>query len=155
MQINVAVKCLKPDVLSQTDAVEDFICEVNAMHSLDHQNLIRLYGVVLTHPMKMVAHTQNAAHRGEDSPNVSGENIDLCEYVSDSHVRMTSQCVLICVWHLQAFCVLSVVRGWRKAGRNRKGGERVYFGRKRAAGIFCLFDTALTVGAPNSLGATS
>ncbi|KTF74629.1 hypothetical protein cypCar_00046246 [Cyprinus carpio] len=24
------------------------------MHSLDHQNLIRLYGVVLTHPMKMV-----------------------------------------------------------------------------------------------------
>uniref|UniRef100_A0A3Q2XAC1 Activated CDC42 kinase 1 n=1 Tax=Hippocampus comes TaxID=109280 RepID=A0A3Q2XAC1_HIPCM len=52
--INVAVKCLKPDVLSQPDALEDFICEVNAMHSLDHQNLIRLYGVVLTHPMKMV-----------------------------------------------------------------------------------------------------
>ncbi|XP_051943567.1 tyrosine kinase, non-receptor, 2b isoform X2 [Hippocampus zosterae] len=52
--INVAVKCLKPDVLGQPDALEDFICEVNAMHSLDHQNLIRLYGVVLTHPMKMV-----------------------------------------------------------------------------------------------------
>ncbi|XP_061652640.1 tyrosine kinase, non-receptor, 2b isoform X5 [Phyllopteryx taeniolatus] len=52
--INVAVKCLKTDVLSQPDALEDFICEVNAMHSLDHQNLIRLYGVVLTHPMKMV-----------------------------------------------------------------------------------------------------
>ncbi|XP_061550791.1 activated CDC42 kinase 1-like isoform X10 [Phycodurus eques] len=52
--INVAVKCLKTDVLSQPDSLEDFISEVNAMHSLDHQNLIRLYGVVLTHPMKMV-----------------------------------------------------------------------------------------------------
>ncbi|XP_047223670.1 tyrosine kinase, non-receptor, 2b isoform X3 [Girardinichthys multiradiatus] len=52
--LKVAVKCLKTDVLSQPDALEDFICEVNAMHSLDHHNLIRLYGVVLTHPMKMV-----------------------------------------------------------------------------------------------------
>ncbi|XP_076837618.1 tyrosine kinase, non-receptor, 2b isoform X2 [Brachyhypopomus gauderio] len=52
--MNVAVKCLKTDVLSQPDALDDFICEVNAMHSLHHQNLIRLYGVVLTHPMKMV-----------------------------------------------------------------------------------------------------
>uniref|UniRef100_A0A8C1Z7I8 Activated CDC42 kinase 1 n=1 Tax=Cyprinus carpio TaxID=7962 RepID=A0A8C1Z7I8_CYPCA len=52
--LNVAVKCLKTDVLNQPDALDDFICEVNAMHSLDHQNLIRLYGVVLTHPMKMV-----------------------------------------------------------------------------------------------------
>lgn len=57
LQLNVAVKCLKTDVLSQPDALEDFICEVNAMHSLDHQNLIRLYGVVLTHPMKMVVQT--------------------------------------------------------------------------------------------------
>lgn len=54
----MAVKCLKTDVLTQPDALEDFICEVNAMHSLDHQNLIRLYGVVLTHPMKMVVDTQ-------------------------------------------------------------------------------------------------
>ncbi|KAJ8396786.1 hypothetical protein AAFF_G00013850 [Aldrovandia affinis] len=52
--LSVAVKCLKSDVLSQPDALDDFIREVNAMHSLDHQNLIRLYGVVLTHPMKMV-----------------------------------------------------------------------------------------------------
>lgn len=57
-QLNVAVKCLKTDVLSQPDALEDFICEVNAMHSLDHQNLIRLYGVVLTQPMKMVVDTE-------------------------------------------------------------------------------------------------
>ncbi|XP_078062780.1 tyrosine kinase, non-receptor, 2b isoform X5 [Mustelus asterias] len=52
--MNVAVKCLKTDVLNQPDALDDFIREVNAMHSLDHLNLIRLYGVVLTHPMKMV-----------------------------------------------------------------------------------------------------
>ncbi|XP_041420705.1 activated CDC42 kinase 1 isoform X1 [Xenopus laevis] len=51
---NVAVKCLKTDVLTQPDVLDDFIREVNAMHSLDHINLIRLYGVVLTHPMKMV-----------------------------------------------------------------------------------------------------
>lgn len=48
------MKCLKPDVLSQPEAMDDFIREVNAMHSLDHRNLIRLYGVVLTPPMKMV-----------------------------------------------------------------------------------------------------
>lgn len=58
------MKCLKTDVLSQPDALEDFICEVNAMHSLDHQNLIRLYGVVLTHPMKMVVDTQKLTHTG-------------------------------------------------------------------------------------------
>uniref|UniRef100_A0AAR2JCC2 Activated CDC42 kinase 1 n=1 Tax=Pygocentrus nattereri TaxID=42514 RepID=A0AAR2JCC2_PYGNA len=52
--LNVAVKCLKNDLLDQTESLDDFIQEVNAMHSLDHQNLIRLYGVVLTHPMKMV-----------------------------------------------------------------------------------------------------
>nr|XP_033814230.1 activated CDC42 kinase 1 isoform X3 [Geotrypetes seraphini] len=52
--VNVAVKCLKTDVLSQPDALDDFIREVNAMHFLDHVNLIRLYGIVLTHPMKMV-----------------------------------------------------------------------------------------------------
>ncbi|XP_067417186.1 activated CDC42 kinase 1 isoform X2 [Emydura macquarii macquarii] len=52
--LSVAVKCLKTDVLSQPEALDDFIREVNAMHSLDHPNLIRLYGVVLTPPMKMV-----------------------------------------------------------------------------------------------------
>ncbi|XP_053243299.1 activated CDC42 kinase 1 isoform X3 [Podarcis raffonei] len=52
--LNVAVKCLKTDVLSQPEALDDFIREVNAMHSLDHLNLIRLYGVVLSNPMKMV-----------------------------------------------------------------------------------------------------
>lgn len=54
-QLTVAVKCLKTDVLSQPEALDDFIREVNAMHSLDHCNLIRLYGVVLSPPMKMVS----------------------------------------------------------------------------------------------------
>ncbi|XP_063730115.1 activated CDC42 kinase 1 isoform X2 [Eleginops maclovinus] len=51
--LSVAVKCLKASVLDP-DALDDFIREVNAMHSLSHQNLIRLYGIVLTQPMKMV-----------------------------------------------------------------------------------------------------
>uniref|UniRef100_A0A8C5SFG8 non-specific protein-tyrosine kinase n=1 Tax=Laticauda laticaudata TaxID=8630 RepID=A0A8C5SFG8_LATLA len=52
--LNVAVKCLKTDALNQPEALDDFIREANAMHSLDHVNLIRLYGVVLSNPMKMV-----------------------------------------------------------------------------------------------------
>lgn len=52
-QLSVAVKCLKAGVLD-SDGLDDFIREVNAMHSLSHQNLISLYGVVLTQPMKMV-----------------------------------------------------------------------------------------------------
>nr|XP_046227823.1 activated CDC42 kinase 1 isoform X2 [Scatophagus argus] len=51
--LSVAVKCLKASVLD-SDGLDDFIREVNAMHSLSHQNLIRLHGVVLTQPMKMV-----------------------------------------------------------------------------------------------------
>nr|XP_022915939.1 uncharacterized protein LOC111425880 [Onthophagus taurus]XP_022915940.1 uncharacterized protein LOC111425880 [Onthophagus taurus]XP_022915941.1 uncharacterized protein LOC111425880 [Onthophagus taurus]XP_022915942.1 uncharacterized protein LOC111425880 [Onthophagus taurus] len=50
----VAVKILKADTLSQPGILEDFIREVQAMHSLTHVNLIRLYGVVLTQPMMMV-----------------------------------------------------------------------------------------------------
>uniref|UniRef100_A0A7N6AHH9 Non-specific protein-tyrosine kinase n=1 Tax=Anabas testudineus TaxID=64144 RepID=A0A7N6AHH9_ANATE len=52
--LSVAVKCLKAGVLD-SDGLDDFIREVNAMHSLSHQNLIRLHGIVLTQPMKMVA----------------------------------------------------------------------------------------------------
>jgi len=42
-------------VLSQPGAFDDFVKEVNAMHILDHPNLIRLYGVVLTSPLMMVS----------------------------------------------------------------------------------------------------
>ncbi|XP_056155275.1 activated CDC42 kinase 1 [Lampris incognitus] len=51
--LSVAVKCLKGGVLD-SEGLDNFIREVNAMHSLNHQNLIRLHGIVLTQPMKMV-----------------------------------------------------------------------------------------------------
>ncbi|KAK7794773.1 hypothetical protein R5R35_004117 [Gryllus longicercus] len=50
----VAVKVLKQDAITQPGIFEDFVREVQAMHALDHQNLIRLYGVVLSQPMMMI-----------------------------------------------------------------------------------------------------
>ncbi|XP_025835458.1 activated CDC42 kinase 1 isoform X2 [Agrilus planipennis] len=50
----VAVKVLKADALAQPGIFDDFIKEVQAMHSLKHHNLIKLYGVVLSQPMMMV-----------------------------------------------------------------------------------------------------
>ena len=50
----VAVKILRNDALAQPGAFEDFVKEVNAMHHLDHTNLIRLYGIVLSTPLMMV-----------------------------------------------------------------------------------------------------
>ncbi|XP_005172355.2 non-receptor tyrosine-protein kinase TNK1 isoform X1 [Danio rerio] len=47
----VAVKTLRS---GQVDLVSDFLQEVTSMQSLDHPNIIHLYGVVLTHPLKMV-----------------------------------------------------------------------------------------------------
>lgn len=53
-RVQVAVKVLKADNLNQPGVIEDFFREVQAMHSIDHHNLIRLYGVVLSQPMMMV-----------------------------------------------------------------------------------------------------
>ncbi|CAC5362937.1 TNK2 [Mytilus coruscus] len=50
----VAVKILRKDVLALPGAFEDFVKEVNAMHTLSHPNLIRLYGIVLSTPLMMV-----------------------------------------------------------------------------------------------------
>ena len=50
----VAAKILKQDALAQPGAFEDFVKECTAMHALDHENLIRLYGIVLSQPMMMV-----------------------------------------------------------------------------------------------------
>ncbi|XP_059211114.1 non-receptor tyrosine-protein kinase TNK1 [Centropristis striata] len=50
----VAVKSLKSSLSRQTDTLTDFLQEVTTMQSLDHQHIIRLYGVVLTQPLKMV-----------------------------------------------------------------------------------------------------
>lgn len=54
LQKKVAVKVLRADALSQPGAFEDFVKEVNAMHSLNHPNLIQLYGIVLSSPLMMV-----------------------------------------------------------------------------------------------------
>lgn len=53
-QLTVAVKTLRNSVSRQTDTLTDFLQEVTTMQSLDHPNIIRLYGVVLTQPLKMV-----------------------------------------------------------------------------------------------------
>ncbi|XP_026481333.1 serine/threonine-protein kinase PLK4-like [Ctenocephalides felis] len=53
--IQVAVKVLKGDILSQPGVIDDFFKEVQAMHILNHPNLIRLHGVVLSSPMMMIA----------------------------------------------------------------------------------------------------
>jgi activated CDC42 kinase 1 len=39
--VPVAVKVLKQDALCQPGAFEDFVKEVQAMHQLDHPNIIR------------------------------------------------------------------------------------------------------------------
>ncbi|KAG8536931.1 hypothetical protein GDO81_025411 [Engystomops pustulosus] len=52
--VNVAVKSLRTDAGSDPDALLDFLQEVNSMYALDHPHLIRLYGVVLAQPLKMV-----------------------------------------------------------------------------------------------------
>lgn len=53
-QVPVAVKSLRGSRSSQTETLSDFLQEVSTMQSLDHPNIIRLYGVVLTQPLKMV-----------------------------------------------------------------------------------------------------
>ena len=50
----IAAKVLKQDTLTQPGVFEDFVKEVQSMHALDHENLIRLYGIVLTQPMMMI-----------------------------------------------------------------------------------------------------
>lgn len=79
----MAVKCLKASVLD-SDGLDDFIREVNAMHSLSHQNLIRLYGIVLTQPMKMV----NLSH----THTCSLKDFNQCDVIH------TNMCVFVCRW---------------------------------------------------------
>ncbi len=51
--MQVAVKVLKSETLS-SHIIEDFFKEVQAMHNLNHPNLIRLFGVVLAQPTMMM-----------------------------------------------------------------------------------------------------
>lgn len=48
------MKSLRNSLSRQTEMLTDFLQEVTTMQSLDHPNIIRLYGVVLTQPLKMV-----------------------------------------------------------------------------------------------------
>uniref|UniRef100_A0A8C1YMB4 Tyrosine kinase, non-receptor, 1 n=1 Tax=Cyprinus carpio TaxID=7962 RepID=A0A8C1YMB4_CYPCA len=50
----VAVKTLRGGGSRYGDVVTEFLQEASTMQSLDHPNIIHLYGVVLTHPLKMV-----------------------------------------------------------------------------------------------------
>lgn len=52
--LQVAVKSLRGNTSRQAETLKDFLQEVTTMQSLDHPNIIRLYGVVLTQPLKMV-----------------------------------------------------------------------------------------------------
>lgn len=61
-QVQVAVKILRQDVISNSGALEDFIREVHLMHRIDHKHLIRLYGIVMSSPMMMVSRGGGAAH---------------------------------------------------------------------------------------------
>lgn len=49
------MKTLRTNMSREADLVTDFLQEVTVMQSLDHPNIIRLYGVVLTQPLKMVS----------------------------------------------------------------------------------------------------
>lgn len=57
-RIEVALKILKNDLISSPSnphtSFDEFIKEINIMHKLNHPNLIKLYGVVLSSPMMMV-----------------------------------------------------------------------------------------------------
>ncbi|XP_077598177.1 non-receptor tyrosine-protein kinase TNK1 [Stigmatopora nigra] len=52
--IPVAVKSLRNSMSRHPETLTDFLQEVTGMQSLDHPHIIRLYGVVLTQPLKMV-----------------------------------------------------------------------------------------------------
>uniref|UniRef100_A0A6G1SET1 Activated CDC42 kinase 1 n=1 Tax=Aceria tosichella TaxID=561515 RepID=A0A6G1SET1_9ACAR len=53
--VEVALKILKKDIMSEPGAsFNDFVKEISVMHQLNHPNIIKLYGVVLSSPMMMV-----------------------------------------------------------------------------------------------------
>nr|XP_042702843.1 non-receptor tyrosine-protein kinase TNK1 [Chrysemys picta bellii] len=56
--LSVAVKSLRSDVSTDPLALVDFLNEVNTMSTLDHPHLLRLHGVVLSQPLKMVSRAQ-------------------------------------------------------------------------------------------------
>ena len=45
LQVQVAIKCLAKEKMQH--AMADFLKEASIMHSIDHEHIVRLYGVVL------------------------------------------------------------------------------------------------------------
>ncbi|XP_078725643.1 activated CDC42 kinase 1-like [Lampetra fluviatilis] len=52
---SVAVTLLPPSAVSHADDLAAFIAHVNALRTLEHPNVLRFYGVVLTQPLTMVS----------------------------------------------------------------------------------------------------
>lgn len=53
--VEVALKILRKDVMDEPGAsFNDFVKEISVMHQLNHPNIIKLYGIVLSSPMMMV-----------------------------------------------------------------------------------------------------
>lgn len=53
--VEVALKILKKDVVAEPGAsFNDFVKEISVMHQLNHPNIIKLFGIVLSSPMMMV-----------------------------------------------------------------------------------------------------
>lgn len=52
--VSVAVKVLKADALTQPGVLDDFIKEVQAMHQLDHPQLIRSAGSCCEQPIVLL-----------------------------------------------------------------------------------------------------
>jgi len=53
--VEVALKILRKDVITDPSAsFNEFVKEISVMHQLNHPNIIKLYGVVLSSPMMMV-----------------------------------------------------------------------------------------------------
>lgn len=68
LQVHVAVKSLQvTDSREIAQMHSDLVMEANAMIALNHPNLIRLYGVILTSPMMLVSHW--ILHRPKDLSN--------------------------------------------------------------------------------------
>nr|XP_032817880.1 non-receptor tyrosine-protein kinase TNK1-like [Petromyzon marinus] len=55
VQTSVAVTLLPPSAVSHADDLAAFIAHVNVLRTLEHPNVLRFYGVVLTQPLTMVS----------------------------------------------------------------------------------------------------
>ncbi|PAA73847.1 hypothetical protein BOX15_Mlig004304g3, partial [Macrostomum lignano] len=82
-KLPVAVKILRDPKSGANTALEDFVKEVNSMHSLSHPNLIRLYGACLSSPLMIVTELAPLGcllNRLRDEGSAGFSLIELCNY---------------------------------------------------------------------------